>query len=397
MKNILMLGPGKPNPTNSGLGLAAFEISQFLKEHTLLTLLQPEEVNDGGGSDENTITLKEHSFSDFNVMTDLATLSIESSIAPYWYQQVTPEESGPNVEESTVYQELITYSDQVVSSAKPFNYDLIYAHDWISFQAAIQLKEKTKKPLILHMHSLDYDRSGKNSNSWVFSLEKEAFEKADAIICVSEYTKNIIEKEYGTAPSKIQVVHNGYTSRKYPAKKSPFKEKIVLFVGRLTRQKGASQFLKIAELVHEENPDTRFIMVGEGDLYASLIEAGAKSPVAAKFHLTNFLSGDDLLQTYAMADVYCMPSVSEPFGLTALEAAGAGLPMVVSQNTGVAEVLSSALIADHESPEAFAKQLLTLLKDDKLTKQLSDKGKELVSKLDWVTSNKKILAVLNQF
>jgi glycosyltransferase involved in cell wall biosynthesis len=396
MKKILMIGPGNPNASNSGLGIAASEIASYVKAHSDLTLLQPEDVKEKNQA-ETRVIRQEDFFSDHNVMTDLATLSAGSGINPYWYQTSESAEETPKKEESVVYQALVSYSEEITRSAETFSFDLIYAHDWISFEAALRLKAKSKKPLILHVHSLDYDRSGKNSNSWVYQLEKEAFQKADAIISVSEYTKQVMIREYDASPSKIHVIHNGHSPKKLPENKSPFKEKIVLFVGRLTGQKGAHQFLKIAELVHEQQPKTRFVMVGDGDLYASLVESGAKSPIASKFHLTNYLTGNDLLQAYAMADVFCMPSVSEPFGLTALEAAGAGIPVVLSNNSGVAEVLPSAPIAQHDDPQAFAEHILTILKSAKLKKQLSTEGKKQVKELTWKKAGAKILGLLNSY
>lgn len=395
MKNILMIGPGKPNTTTSGLGIAALEISTFLRQHSKLVLLQPEEViikDDASGN----VSKSGERFSDFQVLQDLASLSVGSGLSPYWYQTSSEAEVSKK-EDSAVYKELVNYSDSITAAAESYDFDLIYAHDWVSFTAAMHLKAKSKKPLVLHVHSLDYDRSGKNSNSWVFHLEKEAFQKADTIIVVSEYTKQVMISAYHASPAKIQVVHNGYSPKKYPSKKSPFKEKIVLFVGRLTGQKGAQQFLRIAEMVSEKHPKTRFVMVGDGDLYAALVESGAKSSVAGKFHLTQYLTGDDLLQAYAMADVFCMPSVSEPFGLTALEAAGAGVPVVLSKNSGVSEVLPHALIADPDNPVEFANHIVEILKSGKVAKQLGDAGKKQVKELTWKKSNEKILSILNQY
>lgn len=397
-KNVLMLGPGAPDKFNSGLGVAANEIAQFLHEVVDLTVIQVEDLNQIEAIENNTSSSLNtvSKFSDFEIMSDIATINIKSAMSPYWYDQNTSRNPEADQVSSAVYKELETFTEQMTSVASDVSFDTIYAHDWMTFLAAVELKKKWNKPLILHVHSLDYDRSGKKTDSWVYHLEKDAFSHADAVICVSNYSKGILESEYGVDPAKIHVVHNGLTKKENPPKNNPFKEKIVLFVGRLTGQKGATKFLEIAEVVHEQYPNSRFVMAGEGDLYASMIESGAHSPIADKFHLTGFLNEPDLLKAYAMADVYCMPSVSEPFGLTALEAAAAELPIVLSENSGASEVLPDALLADFNDTEAFVKNIVKLLKDEKLASKLAKANKAAVARLDWEKPCKQILTILTK-
>lgn len=397
-KNVLMLGPGAPNKFNSGLGVAANEIAQFLHKMVNLTVIQVENLDQLEAVENNTSSslTSDSRFSDFEVMADIASINVESAMSHYWYDQNTsrnPEESNVR---SALYGELESLTEQMTSVASDVSFDTIYAHDWMTFLAAIELKKKYKKSLILHVHSLDYDRSGKKTNSWVYQLEKDAFSQADKVICVSNYSKEILEREYGVNPKKIKVVYNGYRKLKYPIKKNPFKEKVVLFVGRLTGQKGATKFLEIAESVHEKYPNSRFVMAGEGDLYATMIQSGAHSPIADKFHLTGFLNEPELIKAYAMADVYCMPSVSEPFGLTALEAAGAGLPIVLSKNSGASEILPDALLADFDKTDEFAKQIVRLLKDEKLTKKLGSANKKNAESLNWDKPCDEILKIINE-
>ncbi|MGL1889298.1 MAG: glycosyltransferase family 4 protein [Reichenbachiella sp.] len=396
MKKVLMLGPGEPNSLNSGLGKAAFEISQRLQSHCDLTIIQPDNLT-AIGDIENNISLSKqkidiNQFSDYNVVSEISKLNIEASISPYWNDQNT---NRVEIKEQSllIKQQLITFSKEIEVAGEQVGFDTIYAHDWITFRAAIDLKEKLKKPMTLHVHSLDYDRNC-GHQSWVFELEKEAFEKADKIIAVSNYSKGIIETVYGIDADKIHVVHNGYSTRTYPEHDSPFKEKIVLFVGRLTGQKGPTKFLEIAEKINKKYPNSRFIMAGEGDLYKDLIEAGAHSEIASKFHITGYLSEPDLLKTYAMADVYCMPSVSEPFGLTALEAAGAGLPIVLSKNSGASEILENSPTVDFDNSSSFANEIVMLLKNEKLALQHSKKNKETVAKLDWSVTADQIIDIL---
>jgi len=396
-----MLGPGEPGSLTSGLGKAADEISQYLADYTYLTIVQPDNL-DSLDAIENNISLSKQKisiddFSDFNVISEISKINVAASISPYWSDQNASRLETKEIKSHPLFDQLQDVSKDIVKVTERINHDVIYAHDWITFRAAIDIKAKYKKPLVLHVHSLDYDRNCGKSKSWVFDLEKEAFQKANVIICVSEYSKAIIEKEYGVDPSKIQVIHNGYHQKPKTKTKSPFKEKVVLFVGRLTGQKGPTKFLEIAERVNELYPNSRFIMAGEGDLYKSLIEAGAHSEIANKFHITGYLDEPDLLKLYAMSDVYCMPSVSEPFGLTALEAAGAGLPLVISENSGAAEVMTGALLSKFDDSETFAKHIVSILKDEKKAIELAKINSALLPNLSWEKTNVQILAILDSF
>lgn len=400
-KNVLMLGPGEPGSLTSGLGKAADEISQYLADYTYLTIVQPDNL-DSLDAIENNISLSKQKisiddFSDFNVISEISKINVASSISPYWSDQNASRLETKETKSNPLFDQLQDVSKDIVKVIERINHDVIYAHDWITFRAAIDIKAKYNKPLVLHVHSLDYDRNCGKSKSWVFDLEKEAFQEANIIICVSEYSKGIIEKEYGVDPSKIQVIHNGYHQKPKIKTKSPFKEKVVLFVGRLTGQKGPTKFLEIAERVNELYPNSRFIMAGEGDLYKSLIEAGAHSEIANKFHITGYLDEPDLTKLYGMSDVYCMPSVSEPFGLTALEAAGAGLPLVISENSGAAEVMTCALLSKFDDSETFAKHIVSILKDDKKAEKLAKTNSALLPNLSWENSNVKILSIIDSF
>ncbi|PIB34180.1 hypothetical protein BFP72_01410 [Reichenbachiella sp. 5M10] len=394
---ILMLGPGEPSSKNSGLGIAAHEIEQFLSRHCQLTLIQPNDM-EALTDIENNLSLSKQKvdiadFDDFSVIAEMSKINIESIISPYWSDQ-NATRTAPQPTAHPLQGQHDDFSKQISAAADKVNFDVIYAHDWITFRAAIDIKAKLDKPLVVHIHSLDYDRNCGNLSSWVFDLEKEALQVADQVICVSHYSKSIIETIYGIDGDKIQVVHNGYSPKKYPEHKSPFKEKIILFVGRLTGQKGPTKFLEIAEKVYEEYPNSRFVMAGEGDLYKPLIEAGAHSTVAARFHITGYLQEPDLLKTYAMADIYCMPSVSEPFGLTAMEAAGAKIPMVLSKHSGASEVLTNALTAEFDNTELFAKHIVSLLKNEKVAHHIASENKALLAGLSWEQANQNILRII---
>lgn len=398
-RKVLMLGPGEPDAINSGLGIAAKELSSRLSELCNLTVIQSNDLIKISDIENNTSLsskkIKYNQFSDFNVVSEISQVNVESSISPYWSDQNSYRIKEDIRQKHPIKEQLLSLTKNIITATQKMDYEVIYAHDWINFRAAIDLKKQFKKPLVLHVHSLDYDRNCGNQGSWVHDLEKEAFELADTVICVSNYSKKIIESIYGIAPQKISVVHNGYSKLDNLKYSSPFKEKIVLFVGRLTGQKGPTKFLEIAEKVHALYPNSRFIMAGEGDLYKSLIEAGAHSSIASKFHITGFLQKPDLLKTYAMADVYCMPSISEPFGLTALEAASAELPLVLSKNSGASEVLTAAMTSEYSDTQNFAKQIVTLLKNNELAQLQVVQNKKDLSLLDWSKSSQQVVDIIN--
>ncbi|MEP2024169.1 glycosyltransferase family 4 protein, partial [Reichenbachiella sp.] len=313
----------------------------------------------------------------------------------YDYHEVTESHTMKKVESHQLHEQLTTFSDELVLEGEKIEYDLLYAHDWITFKAALELKERFGKPLLVHVHSLDFDRNFGQAKSWIFDLEQQAMQAAEAVIAVSEYSKQVMIEAYGIASDKIQVIYHGHTPMIPVKAKSPFSEKIVLFVGRLSGQKGPMQFLEIAEKIYEQNQNTRFVISGEGELYKKLIEAGAGSDIADRFHITGYLESQELQKLYAIADVYCMPSFSEPFGLTALEAADAGVPVVLSDRCGAAELLPEANQANPASTNDFADQIIALLEDDKKGKQQVKSNKKAIKNLSWEKSAAEVLSVVD--
>ena len=403
-KHVLMLGPGEPSILNSGLGKAAQFLADCIADDVKLTIVEPEKLDDF----KNTLVERDFSpkyhvehysnvtqeISDYHVLADIARMEISNAIAPYWYNagtyEVNREYRVPIVQEKVEQ-----FTKEIIEKVDLLEYDLVYAHDWLTFMAAMAIKEKLNVPLILHIHSLEHDRNPNADISWVFELEQDAMNVADRVICVSYYSKSIIQAVYGIDGDKVEVVHNGYQEHHIPKHPNPFKEKVVLFVGRLTNQKGPTQFLKIAEHVHRHYPNSRFIMAGDGDLYQSLIEAGAHSSIASRFHMTGHLSSEELDKLYSMADVYCMPSVSEPFGLTALEAAGAGLPMVISKTSGAAEVLDGAINVNWDDTIGFANEIVKLLKNEKMKHYYITKNQKAVHALTWKHAANKITNIFH--
>ena len=391
-KKVLMIGPGEPSISNSGLGKAAEQIVDILSKRIDLTVIQPESLS-ASSPKKKKEKITTDSFTEMKVIKDMVKIEVSNTISPYWYGSQTVETKTTSID-SKLEKELGRFSQEIEDRSANLEFDLVYAHDWLTFPAAMTFKRNTGKPLVLHVHSLDYDRNSMKTDSWVFKVEKLAFQHADHIITVSKYSKNIIKKVYGIPAKKIHVVHNGHSQTNFPDSASPFNERIVLFVGRLAGQKGPTQFLKIAEKVHEFYPDSRFIMAGYGDMYNSLIEAGASSNIAGKFHLTGHLSEKDLKRLYAMADIYCMPSISEPFGLTAIEAASADVPVVLSKNSGASEVLEGAVVVDYHDIDAFAAEIIILLKNQKVREEKVKLNQKSLRKLSWQKTAEKVLKIL---
>lgn len=290
-----------------------------------------------------------------------------------------------------VIQKVILYSKYVLKIVNEREFDIIYAHDWMTFLAGIEVKFRTGKPLALHVHALDYDRGGPDSRGWIYDLEKYAMQHADVIIPVSEYTGDIIEGHYGIDRAKIFPVHNGVDVVDTYREEKAFPEKLVLFLGRVTGQKGPEFFLEVASNVFEKYKKVRFVVAGTGDRLKRLIETGAYRQIGHKFHFTGFLDKEKVHKLLAMADVYCMPSVSEPFGLSALEAAQFGIPMVISKQSGAAEVLRGALKADYWDVELMAAHITSLLESKRLVNKVVKQGFEDLESLSWDHSATKIL------
>jgi glycogen(starch) synthase len=258
--------------------------------------------------------------------------------------------------------------------------DVIHAHDWLTYPAGIMAKQVSGKPLIIHVHATEYDRSGENINPAVFDIEKIGMKEADAIITVSGFTKQVLIDRYGIAPGKITIVHNGILAKRDEVKKPTSRkmEKIVTFLGRVTFQKGPDYFVEAAAKVLKKYPDVRFVMAGSGDMLTRMIKRVAQLRIGSRFHFTGFLQGTEIDRMFGMSDVYVMPSVSEPFGISPLEAVRSGVPVIISKQSGVSEVLHNAVKIDFWDTEALADAICGLLQYKTLSSRFSkEAGKEL--------------------
>ena len=261
--------------------------------------------------------------------------------------------------------EVAQYALVASQIAKENQFDIIHAHDWLTYPAGIVARQVSGKPLVIHVHATEFDRSGVNINQAVFDIEQKGMQEADVIIAVSAFTKKIIADKYGIREEKIKVVHNGVipSAKEYRKQSlSVDKNQVVTFLGRITFQKGPDYFVNAAKKVLKRFPDTHFVMAGSGDMLNGIIRRVAELRLSSRFHFTGFLKGGDIDQIYERSDVYVMPSVSEPFGISTLEAVRSGVPVVISRQSGVSEVLKNALKVNFWDVDALADAICGLLK-----------------------------------
>jgi glycogen(starch) synthase len=265
---------------------------------------------------------------------------------------------GPNL-----IAEVFRYGRAAGAIAQQLPFDIIHAHDWMTFPAALNARQTSNLPLILHIHSLEYDRSGENVNREICAIEREGLERADHIIAVSYRTRRMIVERYGIKPEKITVVHNAVSRTE--AKQIDRVErnrKMVLFLGRITFQKGPDYFVEAAARVLQVFPDVTFVMAGDGNMMTQMIERVAELGIGDHFHFTGFLQGEEIERIYSLSDLYIMPSVSEPFGISPLEAILYDVPVIISRQSGIAEILKHALKVDFWDVREIAAKIVAVLK-----------------------------------
>lgn len=295
--------------------------------------------------------------------------------------------------------EIVRYSLVAAHLAASEHFDVIHSHDWMTAPAGIEAKRVSGKPLVVHAHALEFDRSGEHVNQRVYDIERAGFEAADRIIAVSHFTKDTIVKRYSIDPAKITVVHNAVSKDRRVVQmriEKPFKEKLVLFLGRITFQKGPDYFVDAAAKVLKKNPNVRFAMAGSGDMFPKMVERMAELRMADKFHFLGFVRGADVERIYAMSDLYVMPSVSEPFGITPLEAMVYDVPSIVSKQSGVAEILDDAVKIDFWDVDRLAFEILDILDNEERARKLIEKGRETLKKVQWERAAESVLDVYRQ-
>lgn len=294
--------------------------------------------------------------------------------------------AAKNMYGRNLLEEVDRFARRVKKIALTEPFDVIHAHDWLTYPAGIVAKKATGKPLVVHVHATEFDRCANNSvNQNVYNIEREGMHAADKIIAVSNFTKNQVVSHYGIDPNKVQVVHNAVEIKKYTPKSVELtrQDKIVLFLGRLTIQKGPEHFLLAAKRVLEKVPETRFVVAGSGDMESYMINKASELGISNNVMFTGFLRGADIDKAYRMADVYVLPSISEPFGIAPLEAMMHGTPTIISKQSGVSEVVSHSLKVDFWDIDEMANKIISILSYNGLAETIRDNGLQEVRKFDW--------------
>jgi glycogen synthase len=316
---------------------------------------------------------------------------VAAELAPYERPDPLRAPAAPGAPGSVPYgpglfERVARYEEAVERAASSFEGEVVHAHDWMTFGAGRTAAEKAGVPLVAHVHSLEQDRSPRGADPRIVAAEHAGLEAAERVLCVSAFTAQRVERYHGLDPSRLRVVHNGLPAlpSRLPQRRRPLRlGPVVLFLGRVTAQKGPEILLEAARRVVAVDPRVTFLFAGGGDLLAPLIERSAALGLARHVSFTGFLRGREVDRAYAEADVFVMPSAAEPFGLTALEAAARGVPVIVSSTSGVREVLPSALVVDAWDVESLAERILTVLQRPALARQLARDGVLEARSLTW--------------
>ena len=293
-------------------------------------------------------------------------------------------------------EEVSRYAMVAGAIAAEQQFDVIHAHDWLTYYAGIAAKRVSGKPLVIHVHATSFDRgSADNIDTRVYEIERRGMLEADKVITVSDLTRNIVITKYGIDPAKVVTVHNAvdFSGREKLEVERGVKDKVITFLGRITFQKGPEYFIEAAAKVLKVCPNTRFVMAGSGDMMNRCVRYVAKLGIADRFYFTGFLRGDDVQKMFALSDVYVMPSVSEPFGISPLEAMKTDVPTIISKQSGVAEVLKYAIKVDFWDVNALADAMYGLLNYPALSSLAAEKGREEVDNLKWDSAAVKVRRV----
>ena len=366
--HVKLLGP------SSEISVASFKLSELknVKFHTINSPLQPYSTSEVYRRRiEETLRQKQQGHS-----VDLGTSGAILSGGDY---------------SNDMYVEVHRYAAVATELAANEQFDIVHAHDWMTYPAGIAVAAMSGKPLIVHVHSTEFDRSGENVNQAVYDIERQGMERADKVITVSYFTRNIVIGRYGISGEKVEVVHNGVernSNNDWSLAETGIgkDEKIVLFLGRITMQKGPDYFIRAAKKVLELMDNVKFVMAGSGDLMHRAIEMAAELGIGHKVLFTGFLRGEDVRKIYQMADLYVMPSVSEPFGIAPLEALDQDVPVIISKQSGVSEVLMHALKVDFWDVDEIANKIVAVLKYPPLQMTLRNHGNFEARKLLWKDS-----------
>ncbi|HPM11882.1 MAG TPA: glycosyltransferase family 4 protein [Bacteroidales bacterium] len=293
----------------------------------------------------------------------------------------------------SLLQEVGNYAFIASQIAKQFDFDIIHAHDWLTYDAGISAKQASGKPLVIHVHATEFDRSGMHVNQYVYDIERRGMHMADEVITVSNLTRSTVLNHYGVPEYKVTTVYNGVDSVQNEKEKffeKHIDDKIVTFLGRITYQKGPEYFLEAAAKVLQRKSNVKFVMAGSGDMLEKMMWRAAELGISKNFYFTGFLRGDDVIHMLSISDVYVMPSVSEPFGISPLEAMRSNVPVIISKQSGVSEVLQHAIKIDFWDVDSMADAIYGIISYDGLRDMFSSHAKAEVETIKWDTAAAKI-------
>ncbi len=415
---VLMFGWEFPPHISGGLGTACYGMTKGLANNDVDVLfVMPTASGDEDQSavsiiDASDVAVSETCTSVDEFLGKVQFLRVGSNIMPY----ISPEDYSLLSEDEKKFQrkeffthfnskykfsgkygtnlmeEVSRYAMVGGAIASSNQFDVIHAHDWLTYLAGIAAKRISGKPLVVHVHATEFDRTGENYNTIVYDIEQRGMREADRVITVSDWTRNIVINKYGIDPAKVVTVHNAvdFSGRSGVEVNRTVKEKVVTFLGRVTSQKGPEYFIEAAKKVLDRCDNVRFVMAGSGDLLNRSVRRVAQLGIADKFHFTGFLRGADVQKMFAYSDVYVMPSVSEPFGISPLEAMISNVPTIISKQSGVAEVLKYAIKVDFWDIDALGDAIYSLVNRPAIAKMAGEKGYEEVSLIKWNNAAKKI-------
>ncbi len=393
-----MFGWEYPPAHLGGLGVACQGIVRGLLHHgATVTLVLPHSA----GEEAGVQILSPMS----SVAAGVSTVMVPSVLQPYdgfatygaRLQDFDLKDDGiSQLYGANLGEEVQRFTDIAVSMTKNVNPDIIHTHDWMTLEAGVQASKFHRKPLVAHVHATELDRTEFHPNPWIFKREIVGLRKADHIIAVSAYTRGLLMREYGISGDKITVLHNG-THHSEPEKRTTStknaRHPLVLFLGRLTVQKGATHFIEAARKIADRNPDARFVVAGEGYLLPQLIAHACRLGLQDKIIFAGRVTSAEAKKLYAKAECFVMPSVSEPFGLVALEAITHGAPVVLSRQSGAAEVLHNAMQVDFWDTDKMADCILTVLREEPLRAEMRVQTPRILSNLTWARQGKKIISM----
>ena len=413
---VLMFGWEFPPHISGGLGTACYGLTKGMASCDNLDVIfvVPKAWGDEDrsvvqliGANNVQVAFKRVYYKGF--VRPIEKIEVESMIVPYvdpedFWRITRSEVSGYKLTVQTNSEGLVDFSGKynhdlmdeiqkyaVVASviASENDFDIIHAHDWLTYPAGIAAKEASGKPLVIHVHATDFDRSGGNVNPQVYSIEKMGMDAAEKIITVSNLTRDIVINKYNIDPDKVETVYNAVDPVKLEGESHAvkgFDEKVVTFLGRITMQKGPEYFIEAANKVLKVMNNVRFVMAGSGDMMERMMRRAAALRITDRFHFTGFLKGHDVFTMLEMSDVYIMPSVSEPFGISPLEAMQSNVPVIISKQSGVAEILTHAVKTDFWDIDAMADAIYGILNYPDLANMIIKNGKEEVISFKWDNS-----------